>query len=156
MEFDKSRVYTALNADELQIGSKVILGNTLSELKEAVEVEKEEAIQNLAIIHGEDIMLQFTGDKYHSGYTLAYLIEPPKEPKYRPFEDADEAVRVITAHGGWIKNKDSAQQFIVIVKDQNLVTLSNGGIFDQQELFQYFCFADDGTPCGELVEKTDD
>ena len=40
MEFDKSRVYTALNADELKIGSKVILGNTLSELKEAVETEK--------------------------------------------------------------------------------------------------------------------
>lgn len=46
MEFDKSRVYTVLNADELQIGSKVILGNTLSELKEAVEVEKEEANLN--------------------------------------------------------------------------------------------------------------
>ena len=44
MEFDKSRVFSAVNADELPIGSKVILGNTLSELKEAVEVEKEEAI----------------------------------------------------------------------------------------------------------------
>lgn len=82
MKFNKARVYTALNADELQIGSKVILSNTLSELKEAVEVEKEETIQNLAIIHKEDIMLRFTGDKYHSGYTLAYLIEPPSLSKY--------------------------------------------------------------------------
>lgn len=92
MEFDKSRVYTVLNADELQIGSKVILGNTLSELKEAVEVEKEEAIQKLAIIHGEDIMLRFTGDKYHSGYTLAYLIAPPAEVGFRNKEKISEKI----------------------------------------------------------------
>ena len=109
MEFDKSRVYTAVNADELQIGSKVILGNTLSELKEAVEVEKEEAIQNLAIIHGEDIMLRFTGDKYHSGYTLAYLIEPPAEKKYKPFGSVEEAMKwlptkttTISRNSAWI------------------------------------------------------
>ena len=92
MKFDKSRVYTAVNADELEIGSKVILGNTLSELKEAVEVEKEEAIQTLAIIHGEDIMLRFTGDKYHSGYTLAYLIEPPAEVGFRNKEKISEKI----------------------------------------------------------------
>ena len=92
MEFDKSRVYTVLNADELQIGSKVILGNTLSELKEAVEVEKEEATQKLAIIHGEDIMLRFTGDKYHSGYTLAYLIAPPAEVGFRNKEKISEKI----------------------------------------------------------------
>lgn len=27
MEFDKSRVYTALNADELKVGSQVIVGD---------------------------------------------------------------------------------------------------------------------------------
>ena len=79
MTFDKSKVYTALNADELQIGSKVILGDALSELKEAVETENEWAMQHLAIIHGEDMMFRFTGDKYHSGHTLAYLVEPPVE-----------------------------------------------------------------------------
>ena len=153
MEFDKSRVYTALNADKLAIGSRVILRDTLSELKEAVEAEAEGAIQNLAIIHGEDMMFRFFGGKYHSSHLLAYLVEPPKEPQYRPFEDADEAVRVITAHGGWVKSKNSALQFIVVVKDQNLVTLSSGGIFDPQELFQHFCLADDDSPCGVPVEE---
>ena len=32
MEFDKSRVYTALNADELQIGSKCIFADTVKGL----------------------------------------------------------------------------------------------------------------------------
>ncbi len=36
MEFDKSRVYTSVNADELKVGSKVIVGDNLLELKECV------------------------------------------------------------------------------------------------------------------------
>ena len=39
MEFDKSRVYTALNADELKAGDKVIGGNTLADLKYKVGIE---------------------------------------------------------------------------------------------------------------------
>ncbi|MGI5076139.1 hypothetical protein E4N71_12100, partial [Treponema vincentii] len=120
MEFDKSRVYTALNADELKIGSRVILDNTLTKLKEAVEVEKEEAIQNLAIIHGEDIMLRFTGDKYHSGYTLAYLIEPPKKPEYRPFASIKVAMKAIKAHGGRvIKTNNMMSAFLVTEDDKD-------------------------------------
>ena len=80
MEFDKSRVFSAVNADELMVGSRVILGDSLSELREAVEAEKEAAIQNLMIIHGENMSFRFTGDKYHSGRSLAYLIEPPALP----------------------------------------------------------------------------
>lgn len=33
MEFDKSRVYSTLNADELKVGSKVIVAETLTHLK---------------------------------------------------------------------------------------------------------------------------
>ena len=80
MEFDESRVFSAVNADELMVGSRVILGDSLSELREAVEAEKEAAIQNLMIIHGENMSFRFTGDKYHSGRSLAYLIEPPALP----------------------------------------------------------------------------
>ena len=80
MEFDKSRVFSAVNADELKVRSRVILGDSLSELREAVEAEKEAAIQNLMIIHGENMSFRFTGDKYHSGRSLAYLIEPPALP----------------------------------------------------------------------------
>ena len=36
MEFDKSRVYTALNADELKVGSKVIVADSLQGLKDRV------------------------------------------------------------------------------------------------------------------------
>lgn len=156
MEFDKSRIYTAVNADELQIGSKVILSNVLSELKEAVEVEKEEAIQNLAIIRGENEVLRFTGDKYHSGYTLAYLIEPPAEKKYKPFGSVEEAMKAIKAHGGWIENSLGTCWLITgyaTKKDiNNLVHIANNWV-SLDSLFRHYVFADDGSPCGVLIEE---
>ena len=151
MMFDKSRVYTAVNADELQIGSKVILSNVLSKLKEAVEVEKEEAIQTLAIIRGENEVLRFVGDKYHSGYTLAYLIEPPTEKKYKPFESVEEAMEAIKAHGGWIKYKLSASYSLVIAYGSGSIYINEKCIY-MKDLFDDYVFADDGSPCGVPVE----
>lgn len=152
MKFDKSRVYTAVNADELAIGSKVILGDTLSELKEAVEVEKEEAIQTLAIIRGENEVLRFTGDKYHSGYTLAYLIEPPAEKKYKPFGSVEEAMKAIKAHGGWIKHMGDKRCSLILAYDKEAIS-TDESCMNMQELFDDYVFADDGSPCGVLVEE---
>lgn len=152
MEFDKSRIYTAINADELQIGSKVILSNVLSELKEAVEVEKEEAIQTLAIIRGENEVLRFTGDKYHSGYTLAYLIEPPAEKKYKPFGSVEEAMKAIKAHGGWVKNMTRNSSYAVVAYYAETVETSQY-IINLEALLDKYVFADDGSPCGVLVEE---
>ena len=45
MEFDKSRVYTAINADELKVGSKVICASCLANLKEYVADYKKELKQ---------------------------------------------------------------------------------------------------------------
>lgn len=38
MESDKSKVYTVLNADELKLGSGVIVADTLKDLKNKVEM----------------------------------------------------------------------------------------------------------------------
>lgn len=37
MEFDKNRIYTAVNADELKIGSKCIFADTVRGLRRKVE-----------------------------------------------------------------------------------------------------------------------
>ena len=157
MEFDKSRVYTAVNADELRIGDRVILGDSLSELREEVEAEKEAAIQNLMIIHGENMSFRFTGDKYHSGRSLAYLIEPPAEPKYKPFESVDKAMEAIKAHGRYvIKTNNMMSAFLVTEddKDQGESRIFIDGYwYSLQELCRLFVFADDDTPCGELIEE---
>lgn len=39
MKFDKSKLYTAVNADELKVGSKVFVADNLEELRTEVEYE---------------------------------------------------------------------------------------------------------------------
>lgn len=75
MVFDKSRVYTALNADELEVGSTVILADDVLNLRKYVE--QEIRLTTLTCIHGEDSMSRFEGGKYIGLYTLAYLVEEP-------------------------------------------------------------------------------
>lgn len=80
MEFDKSRVYTALNADELKIGSKVIVANTIKGLKGKVE---ENEITEINDIKDDCYGNRFTawyGEEL-LGYALAYLVSPPEEKK---------------------------------------------------------------------------
>lgn len=70
VEFDKSKVYTVLNADELKVGSKVIVGDNLLELKE--NVIKHRLPKIIKKVESEDSEHRFLcDDDFH--YTLAYL-----------------------------------------------------------------------------------
>ena len=78
MIFDKSRVFTALNADELKIGSKVIVANSISKLQQKVNtMEYEQNCEVITWIGGEDHEFRFciSGE----AYLLAYLVEEPQE-----------------------------------------------------------------------------
>ena len=102
MEFDKTRIYTAVNADELQIGSKCIFSDTMDDLKIKF-LNVEDYIDALEFVCNDDEAERFLCK--NTTYLLAYLIEPPAEPKYRPFESAEKAMEAIKKHGGWIKKK---------------------------------------------------
>lgn len=76
MEFDKSKVYTMLNADELKVGSKVIVGDNLLELKECVL--KHRLPKVIKKVEPEDNEHRFLcDDSFH--YALAYLVSEPLE-----------------------------------------------------------------------------
>lgn len=79
MEFDKSRVYTALNADELKVGSKVIVANNIALLKGFLN---DEVVHTLEQIKGENYSLRFVIDN-GATYLFAYLIEEPEEKKLK-------------------------------------------------------------------------
>lgn len=85
MEFDKNKVYTVLNADELKIGSKVICGFTISHLKERVNENEGELIAEVDDILDENfdkrIHVYFNGG--WSAYPLAYLVSEPEEKKLK-------------------------------------------------------------------------
>ena len=151
MEFDKSRVYTAVNADELKIGSKCIFADTVKALRKKVQADDyAQYVQPFIRLHDNGYDVQFLANCYL--YNYAYLIEPPVEPKYKPFESIEKAMEAIKKHGGWIKKKSNSYQYIVIAKSPFLIRLFNGW-FILEEIFYDYVFADDGSPCGELVEE---
>ena len=79
MEFDKSRVYTALNADELKPGSKVILADNLAKLKAYANAG---IATTLLGVRAEDENYRFRGygvEDECEDFALAYLVEPPEE-----------------------------------------------------------------------------
>lgn len=82
MNFDKSRVYTALNADELKVGSKVLVSNCVSDLKEQVANYKNGDTRELINICSESSLDGRFGTLC-SFYHFAYLVEEPKENRLK-------------------------------------------------------------------------
>lgn len=83
MEFDKSKVFTCVNADELKIGDKVILADELPSLRKfvsRVNLEKDEnlyLIENLRGVNTECVTRRFQGNDGYC-YYLAYLVKEEK------------------------------------------------------------------------------
>ena len=74
MEFDKSKVYTALNAEELEVGSKAALADSISDLKWDV---RDESFDILEAVNGEDRAERFVR-KGGVSFALCYLVSKPQ------------------------------------------------------------------------------
>ena len=152
MEFDKNRIYTAVNADELQIGSKCFFADAVGNLQDKVENNNEVSME-LALIKPTDRPSRFEAEN-GNWYLLAYLIEPPAEPKYKPFESIDKAMEAIKKHGGWVKSKTTQEYFLIsALKSKKFAIIGNEYWESFSFLLERYVFADDGSPCGELVEE---
>lgn len=149
MKFDKSRIYTAVNADELKIGSKCMFADSLGELRSYVECDCTEGV--LKGIEDEHEEERFKSEQ-DSLWHLAYLIEPPANPKYKPFESVEEAMKAIKAHGGWIKNMTHNSSYAVVAYYAETVETSQY-IINLETLLDNYVFSDDGSPCGVPVEE---
>lgn len=149
MEFDKSRVYSVANADDLQIGSECIFADTLYDLQQYVQEDSH--IDELVRVRNSKENLRFEGKNWVH-YVLAYLIEPPAEKKYKPFESVEEAMKAIKKHGGWISRKNTTMNWLVI-KYGHLTLMTSNDIIGVETLFENYEFADDGSPCGVPVEE---
>lgn len=80
MEFDKSRVYSALNADELHKGDRVILADTLQQLKEKVMSNASEYVIEYIADETEDLRfcMRFRSEPRIAAWAWAYLVESKK------------------------------------------------------------------------------
>ena len=156
MKFDKTRVYTALNADELKVGSKVYVSDNIYYLKECVENNLESCVLAEVLLEKESNRFCID-DMINEQWQLAYLIEPPAEPKYKPFSGIEKAFEAVKKHGGWVKEKTSGDLKLIRCIDKILNSMLSicvgSSYFTSTTLLKDFVFADDGTPCGELVEE---
>ena len=162
MEFDKSRVYTALNADELKVGDKVILADNITELLKLVKFDLN--IEKLKEVRTISCNARFNGNTLHF---LAYLVERAEEKRYRPYESIDEFVsdfiKRFNTHCPnyampliWVRGKASRTILNVdafyndaICKDAIYVGCSWKEMTD---LFEDYTFLD-GSPCGKEIEE---
>lgn len=87
MEFDKSRVYTSLNADKLKVGSKVIVADSLGMLRTRVEnlktkEDEKNLITTIRGIKDENYQHRFV-EQDNVFWNLAYLVAEPEEKKLK-------------------------------------------------------------------------
>ena len=166
MKFDKSRVYTAVNAEELKIGSKCIFADTIYALRKKVGSDSAQLfVHVLRAVRDGSKKERFEEDD-STTYLLAYLIEPPVEPKYKPFENLKQLIVATKKHGETVKSLVGQNESTIIG-----MTLNNRVIIDKsfsqsfgqpygdkascttEELLYNFVFLSDNSPCGELVEE---
>ena len=154
MEFNKNRIQTAVNADELKIGSTVYVSDNMYYLKKCVEESLESSILTSILSEKEPKRFCISNNEK---WQLVYLIEPPAEPKYKPFESIGQAREAINKHGGWVSRRDCKNYFFITGYVPNLNEspgICIGPVWHTlQELYDDFIFTDDGSPCGELVEE---
>jgi hypothetical protein len=163
MIFDKSKVYSALDADEVKVGSKGYFGDSISGLKNNMEDGK---ILTVGKIWEENNISRFQTEK-GLDYIFFYLVE---KPKYRPYESTDEMVEDFKERARkynasflkcpmfhpsvWIKEKNSGDKYLItgfIKDDTNIYCVLVGTCFISLDiLFKSYTYLD-GSPCGKKI-----
>lgn len=133
MEFMKERVFTALNADELKVGSKVIAANNIDSLK--CKVHDGGDILKVTEILDASYERRFRLD-YSGTYPFVYLVSEPEEKKLKWTD-----LRL----GDVIRKKDGLRESIVTSIDK-----------DNESLFHIYASSWLSNNDLEYYEKVDD
>lgn len=147
MGFNKAKVFTALNASEVKVGSKGYGSDTIEDLKNKV-INGNELLLELTEIRGEDSILRFI-DNLSQSYALFYLIKEPEKEKYQPYHNTAEipggALRNIVLH-------NDGTRFLITAVEDKRVYLGPQGWVDLFDLYKYFTWSN-GAPRGKEVEQ---
>lgn len=160
MEFDKSKVFTVLNASEVKIGSKGYFADELTLLKERVSNKSLSYYGELTTIcPGNRSNYCFEMDNI-SNWLLFYPVEKPREKKFRPYRDSDEMIEDFKKRFNvkvppyempliWIKMKDTDKKYLVVRFASTLTICHNDEVYTPtfEYLVKGYTYLD-GSPCG--------
>lgn len=172
MDFDKSKVYTVITADEVEIGSKGYYADCPKDLEERVNSDNKTYYDTLIGITPTSEVYRFKiGAAFSSEYALFYLVEEPEKKKLQPYRDTDEMVDHFCRHFNlipqehclpriWIKGKPEGRckdEIVQVVGFYNNLVIVGRSNSDENELslyelFVYFTYLD-GSPCGVKEEE---
>lgn len=83
MEFNKTKVYTAVDIDEVKIGSKGYFADSPKALKYTVQAEIQGNYGEVTELMPDNDLYVFCQDDIPHPYALFYLVEEPKKKKLR-------------------------------------------------------------------------
>lgn len=162
MVFDKSKVYTALNADEIKPGSKGYYADNLKALRDVVCAADKSVFGEIENIYDDFCSRRFNiKDDCGYGYCLFYLIEEPQEKKFRPYKDTDEMIedfkKRYNSYGGWsgkdnpmycpliwVQNACGKKRLVTNTDDDSVYLQKWVSLPEFAEAYTYL----DGSPCG--------
>lgn len=174
MMLDESKIFTAVNATKVTIGSKGYFANTLSSLENAVLLNKSRLSEIKSFLSSteEHRFVNECGENY----ALFYLVKKAKRKMYRPYKDANEMVADFleryNAFSGnanaenpmykpliWVRDKLSRQEYLIVSFNSNKIVLVDNPTaaktqkfpFDMKFLIGAFDYLD-GSPCGKLLD----
>ncbi len=153
MKFDESKVYTALNADDIKVGSKGYFADSLGGLRSQVELGNTELMCLTAVTDDFNMSRFCTGS---SAFVFFYLVEEPKEKKLRPYMHTAEMLSDfkdrfdLLSHDDrlpsiWIKNKITGVcNMIIRVADNTATIVSDIDVisFSMESLFESYTYLD--------------
>lgn len=93
MKFDINKIYTAVNADEVEVGSIGIFADTFEEFRTSIYnnyVGHKGSIREIRTDNHRDRFVP--NELMKKASTLFYLLEEPKEEKYRSYRNIDEFI----------------------------------------------------------------
>ena len=168
MEFDRSRVYTALTADEVKPGSKGYYADCLADLETKVRLDNKHWYAPISGINPATDIYRFKmGTPFEVEHAaLFYLVEEPGKEKLRPYRDTNEMIECFGNHFNllllnhrppmmWVRYKTTDKVYLItrFTKDtvtlclrSDIVTLNLKVLADSYTWF-------DGASCGVAENK---
>lgn len=157
MEFDKSRIYTMINADEIKPGDIGYFADDLYSLQQTVQYEDKEYYGQVIHIRDNKTAFRFASNR-NMCFVLFYPVEEPEKRKFHPFKNTDDLMTEFCKRSGklplatidppaiYFKNKQSGKSYIMSAFDYYSVKICHE-TYDMTGLFNNFTFTDD-LPCG--------